>query len=276
MKLLILTFSITAWSQTLDVKEIMSRVAENQSQALEQRKNWVYHQQQRLRFLRGNGKVAREEHREYAVVPDDKGVNKELTKFDGRYESKGQYIPYAKPGHTYKEMDIDGELIDEMSNEMINDNSRDGIGNNLFPLTAGQQQRYTFKLIGREDYRGRPVYRIAFEPKRHEHFEENNTLWKGEALIDAGEYQPVTISTRLASSIPMAVKVLLGTNIKGLGFSIAYQKFADGVWFPVSYGGEFAVRAVFFYKRNISISMVNGDFRRTDVSSHVAYATKEK
>jgi hypothetical protein len=254
----------------------MARVAENQSHALEQRKAWVYNQKQRLRFLRANGKVAREEQREYAVVPDVNGIKKELTKFEGTYEAQGRSITYDKPGYTYKEMDIDGELIEEMSDEMINEGSRDGIGEDLFPLTAQQQKKYEFKLKGSENHRGRAVYRIGFEPKRRQKFEENNSLWKGEALIDAEECQPVTISTTLASKIPMAVKVLLGTNIRGLGFSIAYRKFADGVWFPVSYGGEFAVRAIFFYKRNISISMVNDEFRRTDVSSHVAFATGEK
>jgi hypothetical protein len=36
------------------------------------------------------------------------------------------------------------------------------------------------------------------------------------------------------------------------------------------------VRAVFFYKRKISVSMVNSDFRRTDVSSKIAYAIEDK
>ena len=76
--------------------------------------------------------------------------------------------------------------------------------------------------------------------------------------------------------MPLVVKTLLGTNIKGLGFSVSYEKFADGVWFPVSYGGEFDVRAVFFYKRTMAISMVNTDFRRTDVKSEIAYATENK
>jgi hypothetical protein len=275
MKLLILTFAATAWAQPVDVDQIMARVAENQSKALEYRKDWIYNQKQRLRLLRGNGKIAREERREYVVTPDVQGSRKELTRFDGKYETKGQYISYDKPGHTYKEMDIDGELIDEMSNEMINDNSRDGIGKNLFPLTAREQVKYSFTLIRSEIYRGRPVYRIAFEPKQRQKFDDSS-MWKGEALIDVEESQPVMISTKMAPKIPMAVKILLGTNIKGLGFSLAYQKFSDGVWFPVSYGGEFEVRAVFFYKRNISISMVNDDFRRTDVSSKVAYAIEEK
>jgi len=277
MRFLIVIFGIAAaWAQPPGVAQIMARVAQNQSEALEHRKDWIYHQKQRLRFLRGNGRIAREEHREYAVAPGVKGVKKELTRFDGKYEAKGQLISYDKPGYTYKEIDIDGELIDEMSDEMINDESRDGIGNDLFPLTAEEQQKYDFKLKASETYRGRAVYRIAFEPKPHQKSEEHNSMWKGEALIDVEECQPVMISTKLASKIPMAVKVLLGTDIKGLGFSVAYQKFDGGVWFPVSYGGEFAVRAVFFYKRNISISMVNDDFRRTDVSSHVAYATEEK
>jgi hypothetical protein len=74
----------------------------------------------------------------------------------------------------------------------------------------------------------------------------------------------------------VAVQVLLGTNIKGLGFSVSYRKFGDGVWFPVSYGGEFEVRAVFFYKRIISISMTNSDFHRLDVTSHIAYSTEDQ
>src|SRR5262245_20578196 len=132
MKLLILTFAAaTVWAQPADVDEIMARVAENQSKALEYRKDWIYHQKQRLRLLRGNAKIAPEERRDYAVAPDVQGSRRELTSFDGKYETKGQYTSYDKPGQTYKEMDIDGELIDEMSNEMINDNSRDGIGKNL-------------------------------------------------------------------------------------------------------------------------------------------------
>src|SRR5207248_5003060 len=109
----------------------------------------------------------------------------------------------------------------------------------------------------------------------HQKAEENNSKWKGEALIDVAECQPVMISSKLASKIPLAVKVLLGTNIKGLGFSLAYQKFADGVWFPVSYGGEFEVRAVFFYRRTISVSLVNSEFKRTSVNSTVAYQTEQ-
>ena len=51
------------------------------------------------------------------------------------------------------------------------------------------------------------------------------------------------VTSWLAKSIPMAVQILLGTNIKHLGFKVAYQKFDEGLWFPVTYGGEFYVRA---------------------------------
>ncbi|HYP14803.1 MAG TPA: hypothetical protein VEQ63_12820, partial [Bryobacteraceae bacterium] len=73
----------------------------------------------------------------------------------------------------------------------------------------------------------------------------------------------------LAKRIPMAVKILLGTNLKGLGFSVAYEKVDDGVWFPSSIGGEFHLRAVFFYSRNISVDVKNSGFRRVDVQSRV-------
>jgi hypothetical protein len=84
------------------------------------------------------------------------------------------------------------------------------------------------------------------------------------------------VYTKLAFRIPGAVKVLLGTDIKGLGFSVTYRKFEDGVWFPVSYGGEFEVRAVFFYKRTISVNMTNTEFHRTSVKSNVTYLANEK
>jgi len=91
--------------------------------------------------------------------------------------------------------------------------------------------------------------------------------------------KPLTVSPELFSMQDghgAPVKVLLGTNIKSLGFAVAYQKFADGVWFPVSYGGEFEVRAVFFYKRTISVSLVNSDFRRADVTTNIAFALEDK
>jgi hypothetical protein len=279
MKILLALAAIaTVHGQTTDVGEIMSRVAGNQDRALALRKVYVYHQRQLLRLVRGNGKIAREELREYTVAPADRGYLKDLTHFQGKYQHKGGYISYEQPGFEYKGADIDGSLIDDLSNDLINDEkSRDGIGQSLFPLTLAEQKKYTFRLLKTESHHGRPVYRVAFEPKpKQQGGEEDAAFWKGEALIDAEAYQPVVVNTKMAPKIPAAVKVLLGTNLKGLGFSVTYREAGDGLWFPVSYGGEFEVRAVFFYKRTISIAMTNSDFRRTDVSSNVAYATEEQ
>jgi len=90
-------------------------------------------------------------------------------------------------------------------------------------------------------------------------------------LVDSHEYQPVLVTTWLAKGIPMAVQILLGTNMTQLGFKVAYQKFEDGLWFPVTYGGEFKLRAVFFYKRTISLSVMNSGFQRSDVTSTVSF-----
>jgi len=266
--------SAVAGAQTPDVQTIMEKVGRNQAQAVDQRKEFTFHQKQLLRMHRGNGKIAREEHREYEVTPATHGVKKELAHFDGRYEHKGKYVSYDRPGYNYKDMDIDGDLIDDLSNDLTDDNkSRDGISANLFPLTTGEQDKYNFKLLGTEQYRGRPVYRVAYEPRKKP---DESAVWKGEALIDAVEFQPVSVHSKLALNIPGAVKVLLGTDIKGLGFNVTYQKFEDGVWFPVSYGGEFDVRAVFFYKRTISVNMTNTEFRRSKVDSSVTYVANEK
>jgi len=259
-----------AAAQAPDVATIMERVGRNQAQAVAQRQEFTFHQKQLLRLIRGNGKLAREENREYDVTPSDHAVKKELLRLDGKYEYKGKYVPYDRAGYKYKGLDVDGDLIQGLSEDTTNDSkSRDGIGADLFPLTTEQQRKYNFKLEATEQYRGRDVYRISFEPKPHQEFDDAS--WKGEALIDAAELQPVRVRTELATRIPRAVKILLGTDIKGLGFSVTYQKFEDGVWFPVSYGGEFELRAVFFYKRTISVNLTNTEFHRTNVSSIVTY-----
>ena len=284
MKLLILAGAAAGLlaAQARDVSSIMAQVGINQAKSREQRTQWVYQQKQLLRMVRSNGKVAREEHREYLVLPDRRGIKKELTSFAGKYARHGTYISYDKPGYTYKGLDLDGDLIDQMSENMTNEKeSVDGIESDLFPLTYHQQLKYAFRLEGGvEQYRGHQVWRAAFEPKTRASLidadEGGVAIWKGEALIDAQEFQPVAVSTSLAAKLPSAVRILLGTNIKGLGFSLSYQKVADGVWFPISYGGEFEVTGLFFYRRTMSISLVNGDFRHTDVTSQIAFAPDEK
>jgi hypothetical protein len=272
MKLLLILVSAAAAAvaESPDVQAIMARVGENQTRAQELRKEYTFHQKQLLRLMRGNHRIAREERREYDVTPGSDSIKKSLVHFEGKYERHGRYIEYDQPGYEYKEMDIDGELIDDLSKDMTDDrHSRDGLGCDLFPLTTQEQRKYDFKLEAVESYRGRQVYRVSFQPKPNR---EDGAAWKGEALIDAGEYQPVEVHTSLAFKIPLGVKVMLGTNIRGLGFSVTYRRLEEGVWFPASYGGEFELRALFFYARTISISMANENFRRTHVESTVKYA----
>ncbi len=250
---------------TTDPAEIMLRVGCHQDQALEARAAFIYHQKLLVRLHRPNGKLTREEHREYSVTPTPSGSQRKLTHFEGRYAHKGKLVSYDKPGYEYKGIDIDGAVVDGLAGDTAGDeDSRDGISKDLFPLTTFEQQRYAFHLDDTEDYRGKPAYRISFEPKKNG---EDEAAWKGTALIDATDYQPIWVATKLAFKIPMMVKVLLGTNVEGLGFSVSYQKFSGGVWFPVSYGGEFHVRAVFFYARNMSISLANEGFQRAVATS---------
>lgn len=274
MRIVILSLLILpVLAEEPSVDQIMARVAENQARAQDMRRAYVYSQKVLARFHRTNGKLTREEELEYLVTPNPAGIDKKLTHFEGKADRNGQLISYAEPGKEIKNVDIDAMLIQDMVNDMTADKeSKDGLGHDLFPLTAAEQAKYIFTLEGKETYRGRPVYRLSFRPKPH----AEDAEWKGEALIDAAECQPVMVATNLAWKMPMAVKVLLGTNIKGLGFTVTYEKFDDGLWFPVSYGGEFHIRAAFFYARNMSISMVNSGFTRAKVSSKIAYDMSDK
>lgn len=65
---------------------------------------------------------------------------------------------------------------------------------------------------------------------------------------------------------------MLGTDLKQLGFKVTYQKFDEGLWFPVTYGGEFQLKALFLYSRRIGVSMRNSGFQRAVVESQVKFA----
>jgi hypothetical protein len=206
-------------------------------------------------------------------MPAEHGIKRDRTSFLGKYMEHGKVVEYHEPGQhsDHIRVQIDGEVCDSLAEDFANDkDTKDGIDKDLFPLTAEEQKHYDFRLDGTEDYRGTPVYRILFAPKKND--ENDHGPWEGEALIDQQEFQPVLVTTHLAFKMPVAVRVLLGTNIEHVGFKVTYKKFDEGVWFPVTYGGEFKVRAVFFWARRIGISMQNSDFHKADVTSKVDFS----
>ena len=159
---------------------------------------------------------------------------------------------------------LDGGLVHDFCVDFSKDNSKDGLGRNLFPLTSEEQKDYHFELAGEETVQGRKVYRVMFRPR-----DRNELTWAGEALIDEAEFEPVRVYTKLSRKIPFFVRTLLGTDLPGLGFNVEYRRFDQGVWFPVSFGTEFRLRAVFFINRDITISLENSTFERAKVQSKI-------
>src|SRR5438128_7539981 len=103
MKLLLLAMAAgSVWGQAPTVDDIMSRVARNQAKSLELRTNYVYHQKQVLKMIRGSKKVAREEVREYTITPKFRGNHRELARFEGKYEQNGRYFAFDQPGFKHK------------------------------------------------------------------------------------------------------------------------------------------------------------------------------
>jgi hypothetical protein len=243
------------------VEEIMARVGANQAKSIEARTRFVYKEEVLAVLRHTNGKTACREEREYTVVPGANGAMRKVVKS----ESSGKCDEDSDAKATAK---ADGSAAQSMTDSVVWE--KDGVPRDLFPLTEKEQRYYDYRLVTQETYRGRPVYRIAFEPKKSGE-EADTGDWKGEALIDAQEFEPILVTTTLAQKVPLAVRVLLGTNVRGLGFSVSYERVADGVWFPVSFGGEFKLNVLFFYRRTISINLKNSDFKRTDVNSNIAY-----
>jgi len=260
---------------------IMSKVAANVEKAAEARKQYVYQQKVRSSLIRGSGEPSRRENREYSVFPGEKGTEKKLVSFKGEYRKGKAMSGYSEPGFKYKDNDMDGELIEEFTDDLVNDKqSRDGIPHSLFPLRSKDLPQYRFSMKGETEYNGRRTYRILFEPHKTEHCihvgsDERNdcsgAAWKGEAWIDAVELQPVKIDTQLAFSIPWGVRVFLGTNFRQMGFSVTYARVGENVWFPATYGTEFRFNVLWGYRRTITLAMESSGFQKTDAVSKIEY-----
>lgn len=252
------------------MERILARLAASQERASEARRTVVYQQEARVRFLRTNGKLAREERRLYTVIPAPKGTEKKLVRFGGRYERNGRILFYGQPGFTSKDLDLDGELISDLTDVLIHDNSaRDGISADLFPLTSRGQSGYQFAFGGCRMLAGKPAFHLTFSPRRVRGRETKP--WQGEAFVDPAEFQPLRVTTELARNVPAAVRILFGISIRQLGFSVTFVKAGEDLWFPATYGAEFGLRVLFGYRRNITMNVVNSGFRRTAAESTITF-----
>lgn len=247
----------------LTAEAIMARVAANQDASEKLRSQYVYHQRIHVASLKTNGKLLREETTEYHVVPQADSTNKILRGLTGRYLHKGKYLDYSSEDAPDSDS-LDADLVRDLRDDLAKDNTKDSLGRDLFPLTSAEQQKYKFRLLGRQKLQGRDVYRIGFEPKH-----KGDVIWKGETLIDAGEFQPVNIYTKPAHGVPLVVRTMLGSNLPGIGFNVQYQRQPDGVWFPSTFGTEFRLHILFFLNREVTMSLENTAFEHTHVDSRM-------
>jgi hypothetical protein len=269
----------------IDAAGIMAKVAANVERATGARKQYVYHQFVRSSLVRSNGVMAHKEKREYSVFPAESRTEKKLISFAGEYRKGKQTIPYKEPGYHYQGTDIDGDLMRDLTDSLVDDKtSRDGIPHSLFPIATKDLPFYTFKSLGIAEIQGRRAYRISFEPRKkdncihiggEEDDECEGTSWKGEAWIDAEELQPIRIQTDLAFSVPWGIRVFLGTNLRQTGFSVNYVRVGENVWFPSTYGTEFRLNVLWGYKRTVTLSMESNGFQKTDASSKIDYQIPE-
>jgi hypothetical protein len=276
---------LSAPAQTADT--IMARVASNQDASQSDRAHYVYVQHAHIASRKGKT-VRCEETTDTRITPTGDTSTQQLVKLDGRLLKKGTYLTYTElpkdsSGHSnidadHKDLSItaqdsdddpmDQDLVENLRKNLTARHSRDGISPNLFPLTSKEQADYQYRLLGRAPMNGRDCFHIAFSPK-----DRDDYGWKGDAYIDATAFQPVLIRTAMARKIPLAVRLLLGTNVPGLGFTILYAPQPpdqpDAVWFPVSFGTEFKLHVLFFLSRQVTFTADNRDFEKTHVNSHI-------
>ncbi len=262
-----LNTSATTAEDSPTADTIMSRVAVNQDSSEKLRSQYIYQQHITIVARKTSGKVLREETADYHVVPKPDHTERSLEHLAGRYWHKGRYETFS--GEPVPEPDsTDGDLIHEFREDLTNDKSKDGLAGDLFPFTSDEQKNYKFRLLGQEPFESRQSYHIAFTP-----IDDDDIDWAGEAYIDAQEFQPIYVFTRLARPMPFGVRTFLGTDLPGIGFAVHYHRQDDGAWFPVSLGSEFRIRALFFFNRTMTISLENKAFEHTHVQSRIVEST---
>jgi hypothetical protein len=264
--LIFVAVSAPAEQQPPTAVEIMRRAAENMDHAQAERARYVYDQNVFVRMKRANGKTAREESREYVVVPGEKGAKRKMMKLDGKVIEGKKEIPYSDAKFRIKKMDIDGELTDSFAHDLLW--ARHGKVD-WFPIHGKNLDRYTFTLDGTEKYREYDVWRISYREIKDD--DGDPGCWTGEALIDRSEFEPVLLTSSWDCKIPVAVKMLLGINVHHIGAKITFRRFDKEVWFPVSCGGEMKLRIFFMYARTIAFSGSAGNFRKADVQSSIQF-----
>jgi hypothetical protein len=248
--------------EQLTADAIMARVAANQDNAEALRRQYVYRQHTHIVTHKPKGgRLLREETADYDVTPTPDGTQKELKVLTGRYWKNGKYEAFH--GEPVPEADsLDGSLIHDFREDLSNEKTKDGLAKDLFPLTSEQQKDYVFTLLGQEILEGRSAYHIGFRPK-----DKDELTWAGEAYIDAAEFQPARVFTKMSRRIPFGVRTFLGTDLPGIGFNVVYKRQEDGVWFPATFGTEFRLHVLFFINRDISVSLENTGFQHTHVES---------
>lgn len=268
---ILLLAALPGLAESLTATEIMRRVAENQTKAQDARKNFVYDMNVFVRMKRANGKLAREESREYIVAPGVTGAKRKLVKVEGKILDGKKETTYSEAGYKTKDMDIDGALTDSFAKEVMWSKSDLGPMVSWFPMTTQRIEYYNFKLEGEEKVGDHDVYKIAFDGHG-----EDDDCWKGEALIEKNEFQPVLIASHWTCKIPKAVTIIFGINVSNIGAKITYQRFDKDVWFPVNCGGELKLRVLFGYARTIGFSAKNTGFRKADVQSAIEFETEDE
>ena len=250
----------------LTADQIMARVAANQDAAQQMRAHYVYKQHIHVSSKKTSGKMMREETSDYDVTPKADTTEKKLARLDGRYWHKGKYETYNSEPVPEAES-FDGDLVTDFRRDLVEEKekSKDGMSSNMFPLTSKRQQEYVFHLIGETVEKGRPAYRIGFEPK-----DKDDISWAGEAVIDKEEFQPVRVFTKMSRKLPFFVRGVLGVNLPGVGFTVDYQRIEKDVWFPKSYGAEFRIALFHVMSRDIAISMLSSEFEKTHVESKIS------
>ena len=190
---LILCFCVSplfaAEDSPLTADQIMARVAANQDQSVELRKNYVYKQHVHVVTHKTNGRLMRDETAEYDVLPTPDGATKKLELLNGRYLHKGKYQDFQ--GEPRPDADtIDAELVRSFRDDLTGNtpesespqghgvhvsvdedsHNKDGHWRGSFPAEHGAAEEVFVPPIRRTDVPGKEHVSHQLRTERQERY----------------------------------------------------------------------------------------------------------
>ena len=243
----------------------MAKVAANQDRSEQARKQYVYRQHIHVVTRKTNGKLMREETTDYQMVPQADKTHRQLEKLTGKYWDKHKYIefsgepcprhgqPRCRPGQGHARRPDRTEVERRIRAEPVS----------VFDEEAARLHASSW-LVVRRSKDTMPTASALRRPTRAEYD------WAGEAYIDAADFEPIYVYTKLSRKLPFAVQnACWAPTFRASDTACVTKSSRAECGFRRLTAPSLRLHVLFFLNREMMVSLDNKDFQQTHVETKI-------